>query len=145
MAQPLSPLITDTPPTPIEEPRSARHRNHSRSRQFLDTITHYKSRSRSSSASGAPSPTNVIANLGLAAGSVGVEHIAPVDKEIIDGVKTFLSSLHSMITRKATGLEGMVEEIKVGCHNHQRTRNKANQDRWMRLTTADRNIASIPS
>lgn len=117
-----APLIVDTPPTPIEPEYSPSGRR-SRSRQFLDTLTRHTSRSRSSSASGAHSPTNdsvkhVIATMGLAAGTVGVEHIRPGSAEgaVLEGVQTFMNVIHNMVRRRETGLEEVVEEIKV-CPN----------------------------
>ena len=114
-----APTITDTPPTPIEaqEKRSLR----SRSSQFLDTIVQ-EARSRSSSASSRHSKSSdgvkdVIATLGLAAGTVGAEHIkpqGPSEEDILEGVRVFLSGFQNIIRRAKAGLENSVETIKVG-------------------------------
>lgn len=117
-------IITDAasaPATPIVEPQvnpntlSPRQRG----RQFLDAFLP-RSRSRSSSASSRQSRSpdsvkDVIANLGLAAGTIGSEQIQQksIHEEAIQGAKAFLSSIHNIIKRQGTGLENCVETIEV--------------------------------
>ncbi|ERF75936.1 hypothetical protein EPUS_01302 [Endocarpon pusillum Z07020] len=113
-----APTITGTPPTPIEpqEKRSLR----SRSSQFLDTFVQ-EARSRSSSASSRHSKSSdgvkdVIANLGLAAGTVGAEHIkppGPSDEDMLEGVRVFLSGFQNIIRRAKAGHGDNVEIIEV--------------------------------
>lgn len=121
MAPRQAPMITDTPPTPIDpldSPIAGRLR--SRSQQFLDTLVQ-EARSRSSSASSRHSRSpdgvkDVLANLGLAAGTVGAEHIkptAPREEDVLEGVRAFLSGFHNIIRRAKTGLENDVETIQV--------------------------------
>lgn len=118
-----APTITDTPPTPIEsqEKRGLR----SRSSQFLDTIFQ-EARSRSSSASSRHSKSSdgvkdVIANIGLAAGTVGAEHIkpqGPSDEDILEGVRVFLSGFQNIIRRARAGHGDNVEtiEVRMACY-----------------------------
>ncbi len=116
-----APEITDTPPTPIEpqdNPIAGRLR--SRSQQFLDTLIQ-EARSRSSSASSRHSRSSegvkdVIVNLGLAAGSIGAEHIkpqSPHEEDVLEGVRVFLSGLQNIIRRAKTGTGNSVETIEV--------------------------------
>lgn len=119
---PQAPSIIDTPPTPIE-PQDTLLAGHHRSRslQFLDTLIH-PSRSRSSSASSRHSRSpdkvkDVIANIGLAAGSVGADHTrsrSPMDENLVEGVKAFLSALQSTLRQTRTGTGDKVETIEVG-------------------------------
>ncbi|KAF7514120.1 hypothetical protein GJ744_004445 [Endocarpon pusillum] len=113
-----APTITDTPPTPIEPHEKPSLR--SRSSQFLDTILQ-EARSRSSSASSRHSKSSdgvkdVIANLGLAAGTVGAEHIKPTgpsQDDIMEGVRVFLSGFQNIIRRAKAGYGDNVETIEV--------------------------------
>jgi hypothetical protein len=119
---PWAPSITDTPPTPIEHQESPiAEQRRSRSQQLLDTFMH-EARSRSSSGSSRHSKSpdgvkGVLANLGLAAATVGAEHIkpkSPHDEDVREGVKVFLSALQNIILRRArTGCGDDVETIEV--------------------------------
>jgi hypothetical protein len=114
-------MITDTPATPIEpQENSESGRFRSRSQQWLNTFIE-EARSRSSSASSrhSKSPDNVkdvIANLGLAAGTVGVEHIkpkSPHEEDVLEGIRVFLSGFQNIIRRVRAGAEHPVETIEV--------------------------------
>jgi hypothetical protein len=116
---PEAPLIT--PPTPIEPQEHSMHgRFRSRSEQLLDAVLHeVRSRSSSGSRRHSRSPDHVkdvIAKLGLAAGTVGAEHIKPKshsEEDVLQGVRVFLSGLQNIIKRRATseGLGDCVDEI----------------------------------
>lgn len=113
-------MITDTPPTPIE-PRenhfTGRLRSHSQ--HLLNTFHDARSRSSSASSRHSRSPDSVkdvIANLGLAAGTVGVEHIKPKnprEADVLEGVRVFLSGFQNIIRRAETNLSNTVETIEV--------------------------------
>ena len=113
-------LITDTPPTPIEpQEKHFTGRLKSHSQQLLDTFHEARSRSSSGSSRHSRSPDSVkdvIANLGLAAGTVGAEHIkpkSPHDEDVLEGVKVFLSGFHNIIRRAGTDLQNSVQTIEV--------------------------------
>ena len=116
-----APMITDTPPTPIEPQENhftGRLRSHSQ--QLLDTLIH-EARSRSSPASSRHSRSpdsvkDVIVNMGLAAGTVGAEHIkpkAPSKEDVLEGVGVFLSGFQNIIRRAGTSYQDTVETIEV--------------------------------
>src|SRR5947209_18976642 len=100
-----APMIIDTPPTPIEpQVNSHAGRLRSRSQQWLGAIlTEARSRSSSGSSRHSRSPDgvkDVIANLGLAAGTVGAEQInpnAPREEDVLEGVRVFLSGFQNII------------------------------------------------
>lgn len=120
-----APRITDTPATPIEPPEiltAARSRSRSRSRspKWLDTFV-TEARSHSSSASSRRSRSSegvkdVIANLGLAAGTIGTEHVkprTPLEEDILEGVRAFLGGFHNIIRHAKTGRTKSPERIEV--------------------------------
>jgi hypothetical protein len=116
-----APMITDTPPTPVEpQENHFTERLRLQSQQLLDTFIH-EARSRSSSASSRHSRSpdsvkDVIAKLGLAAGTVGAEHIKPKnprEADVLEGVRVFLSGFQNIIRRAGTNSLDTVETIEV--------------------------------
>jgi hypothetical protein len=119
-----TPMIIDTPASPMEARETlpaASGRLRARSLQWLDTFLH-ETRSRSSSASSRHSRSpdgvkDVIANLGLAAGTVGAEQIKPKrprEEDVLEGIRVFLSGFQNIVRRAGTGLDkSVVETIEV--------------------------------
>ena len=110
-------MVTRPPPTIIEPQRNpSPGRLRSRSQQWLDTLIHKASLPSSRHSRSAENVKDVIANLGLAAGTVVTGHIKPKrpsEEDVLEGLGVLLNGFLNITQRVKAGLGNVVETIEV--------------------------------